>query len=95
MSFAAPVDHVLFPVDDVKVTVKLKKKPGTGGLFVNGRWLAGNKKTYTTTFKGLYPHNISVKKPRGRVRYTVTVRSGQDASYKGYSPSISKRMKLK
>ena len=80
---------------DVKVTVKLKRKPGTGGLFVNGRWLAGNKKTYTTTFKGVYPHNISVKKPRGRVKYTVNVRSGQNASYKGYSPSVSKKMKLK
>ena len=85
---------------DVKVTVKFKKKPGTAGIWVTGpwgekKWLAGNKKKYTTTFKGLYPHNISVKKPRGRVKTTIKVQTGQSKAYGGYSPVKSKRVKLK
>lgn len=80
---------------NVKVTVTLKKKPGTPGIFVNGRWLPGNKKKYTTTFKIPSPHNMTVKKPRGRVKYTVSVQTGQSKSYKGYSATWRKRMKLK
>lgn len=80
---------------NVKVTVKLKKKPGTAGIWVNGRWLPGNKKKYTTKFKLAYPWNMSAKNPRRRVKYTVTVQSGQSPSYGGYSPAYSKRKKLK
>lgn len=80
---------------NVKVTVKLKKKPGTPGIWVNGRWLPGNKKKYTTKFKIASPHNMSVKKPRGHVKYRVNVCTGQSKSYKGYSPVWTKRMKLK
>ena len=80
---------------NVKVTVQLKKKPGTAGIWVNGRWLPGNKKKYTTTFKIPSPHNMSAKRPRGRVKYTVSVCTGQNKIYKGYSPTWRKRMKLK
>lgn len=80
---------------NVKVTVRLKKKPGTAGIWVNGRWLPGNKKKYTTKFKIAYPYNMSVKKPRGRVKYTVSVQTGQSKAYGGYSPTWKKRMKLK
>ena len=87
--------HMRYYTYNVKVIVKLKKKPGTPGIWVNGRWLPGNKKTYKTKFKIAYPYNISVKNPRGRVKYTVTVRSGQDAGYGGYSPAWQKTKKLK
>jgi len=80
---------------NVKVTVRLKKKPGTAGIWVNGRWLPGNKKKYTTKFKIPYPYNMSAKRPRGRVKYTVSVQTGQNKAYGGYSPTWKKRMKLK
>ena len=80
---------------NVKVTVELKKKPGTGGIWVNGRWLKGNKKKYTTTFKLVHPWNMSVKKPKGNVKYTVSVQTGQAKSYGGYSPTWKKKLKLK
>jgi hypothetical protein len=77
----------------VKVTVRLKKKPGTRGLWVNGRYLKGNKKKYTATFKP--SQNRSAKKPKGRVKYTVRISSGQSASYGGYSPEYRKKRTVK
>ena len=76
----------------IKVTVKLKKKPGTKGLFINGAWVKGNKKPYTKTFTP-YP-NYYAKRPRGHYKYTVTVCSGQNSSWGGYSPAVSKTKKL-
>jgi hypothetical protein len=76
----------------VKVIVKLKKKPGTKGIVVNGRYLKGNKKTYTTTFNP-YP-NYHKKHPRGRSKFKVTLRSYQSKKYGGYSPTYSKTKKL-
>lgn len=80
---------------NVKVTVELKKKPGTPGIFINGRWCPGNKKKYTAKFNIAYPYNMSVKNPRGRVKYTVEVKSGMDPTYGGYSPAWTKTKKLK
>ena len=80
---------------NVKVTVRLKKKPGTKGIYVNGRWLKGNKKKYTTTFKIASPYNMSVKKPRGNIKYTVKVQTGQSKAWGGYSPAWKKTKKLK
>ena len=80
---------------NVKVTVRLKKKPGTKGIYVNDRWLKGNKKKYTTTFRIASPYNISVKRPRGNIKYTVQVQSGQSGSWGGYSPAWKKTMRLK
>ena len=80
---------------NVKVTVRLRKKPGTKGIWVNGRWLKGNKKKYTATFTIPSPHNMSAKKPRGHVKYTVSIRSGQSKSYGGYSPEWKRTMKLR
>ena len=79
---------------NVKVTVKLKSKPGTNGIFVNGRYLKGNKKTYTTTFVPAYG-GYSSKRPKGHVKWTVQLRSGQSKTYGGYSPIYKKTMKLK
>ena len=76
----------------VKVIAKLKKKPGTKGIIVNGRYLKGNKKTYTTTFNP-YP-NYHTRHPRGRAKYTVNLYSYQSKKYGGYSPTYSKTKKL-
>ena len=76
----------------VKVTVKLKKKPGTAGIWINGKFCKGNKKKYTATFTP-YP-NYSAKKPKGR-KWGVVIASYQNKSYGGYSPLIQKKKKLK
>ena len=76
----------------IKVTINMKKKPGTKGLFVNDRWLKGNKKVYTTTFSP-YP-NYYFKHPRGSGKFTVSVRSGQSKNWGGYSPTWSKTKRL-
>lgn len=76
----------------IKVTVKLKKKPGTKGLFINDTWVKGDKTSYTVTFSP-YP-NYYAKKPKGHYKYTVTVCSGQNKSWGGYSPSVSKTKTL-
>lgn len=76
----------------VKVTVKLKRKPGTKGMWINGSWLKGNKKTYVKTFAP-YP-NYYVKHPRGHYRFSVSVCSGQSGVWGGYSPTWSKSPKL-
>lgn len=84
-----------------KVTVKLKKKPGTKGIWVSvnegfghTQFLQGDKKTYTYTFT---PNvNYFGRKPKKcKLNYTVTVRSGQSKSCGGYSPSWSKSRRLK
>lgn len=82
---------------NLKVTVKLKKKPGTNGMWISvagqSKYVAGNKKKYSATFTP-YP-NYFAKKPKGRYKYTVTVRSGQNKDYGGYSPAWSKTKRLK
>lgn len=80
----------------IKVTVKLKKKPGTKGLWIGcagqEKFVKGNSTTYTVTFSP-YP-NYFAKKPKGHYKYTVTVRSGQSKTWGGYSPKYSKSKKL-
>ena len=78
---------------NVKVTVKLKKKPGTTGIWINGRFLPGNKKKYTTTFTP-YP-NYSSKKPKGRVKFKVNISSYQNAGYGGFCPLYTVTKKVK
>lgn len=75
----------------LKVTVKLKKKPGTGGLWINGKFAKGNKKKYTVTLPG---SSYSVKKPKGK-KFTVSVCSYQSSSYGGLSPLYQKKKKIK
>ena len=76
----------------VKITVKLKKKPGTKGIWINGKFCKGNKKKYTATFTPQI--NYSSKKPRGK-KWVVQVASYQSKSYGGYSPLYRKTKKLK
>ena len=84
-----------------KVTVKLKRKPGTNGIWItvnegfgHTKFVPGNKKTYTFIFT---PNvNYFGRKPKKcKLNYTVTVRSGQSSNYGGYSPSWSGKRRLK
>ena len=75
----------------LKVTVKLKKKPGATGLWINGKFVKGNKKKYTVTLPG---SSYSAKKPKGK-KYTVKIRSYKGKSYGGYSPMYTKKKKIK
>ena len=81
----------------VKVIVKLKRKPGTNGMWINfagqSRYVPGNKKKYAATFTP-YP-NYFAKKPKNRYKYTVTVRSAQHADWGGYSPAVTRTKKLR
>ena len=69
------------------VTVKLKKKPGAAGIYINGKLVKGNKKVYKAkvTFDG---------KKKGK-KVTIKVYSYQSTKYKGYSPKASKKVKIK
>lgn len=73
----------------IKVTVKFKKKPGTPGIYLNGVYRKGNKKTYSKTF-GTY---AAYSRPRGK-KFVVTLYSSQNPSYGGYSPLYSKKKKV-
>ena len=77
-----------------KITIKLKKKPGTRGIMVNGRYLKGNKKKYTTTFTP-YPNYYTKRPPKGLKKYKVSVCSVQNKSFGGYSPSKTKKVKIR
>ena len=82
---------------NLKVTVKLKAKPGTNGMWIScggqTKFVAGNKKKYVATFTP-YP-NYFAKKPKGHYRYTATIRSGQSSTWGGFSPSVNVTKKLK
>ena len=71
----------------VTVTVKLKKKPGAAGIYINGKKVKGNKKVYKTklTFDG---------KKKGK-KVTIKVYSYQSATYGGNSPTYIKKVKVK
>lgn len=81
----------------LKVTVKLKQKPGSNGLWISidgqRKYVGGNKKKYTATFTPTI--NYFAKKPRGHYRYDVAIQSGMDPNWGGFSPAITKNRKLK
>lgn len=79
----------------VKITVKLKQKPGTPGIYINGIWKKGNKKKYTVTLPGRFIW-WSKKSPKGRAKVNVTVYSALDPNgYGGHSQLWSKTKKAK
>ena len=82
---------------NLKVTVKLKKKPGTAGIWITcagqSKFVGGNKKKYTAVFTP-YP-NYFARKPRGHYKYTAVVRSGQSVVWGGFSPASTITKKLK
>lgn len=75
----------------VKVTIKLKKKPGASGLWVNGKFVKGNKKKYTVTLPG---SSYSKKKPKGK-KYKLNISSYKSKSYGGLSPLYKTTKKIK
>ncbi len=70
-----------------KITVKLKKKLGIKGLYINGKLVKGNKTTYTATFSE--PGKLKGKK------VTVMVASCNDLKVGAYSATLKKKVKMK
>ena len=77
-----------------KVTVRLKQKPGAKGLWINGKYVKGNKKVYSTVFSP-YPNYYVKKPPRGLKKYSVSICSYQNKSYGGFSRLRTKKVKIK
>ena len=65
----------------LKVTVKLKKKPGAKGICLNSYWLKGNKKVYKKKIGQTF---ASYKKPT-KQKFRVLLFSYQSKKYGGYS----------
>ena len=76
-----------------KVIVKLKKKPGTKGIWVNGKFLKGNKKKYSVKFTP-YPNYFVKKPPKGLKKVTVKIRTYQNKKYYGFSPTYKKKKRI-
>jgi len=72
---------------DFKITVKLKKKPGAKGIFIGSKKVSGNKKKYTTTM------TLSGKQKGKKLKFELC--SYQNGTYKGYSKSVFKKVKVK
>ena len=91
----------------LKVTVKMKKKPGVKDIYINGKKVKGNKKTYSVKFaktntifngkhvvkryKKWWKQDDTYKLPR-KSKYKVLIYSYSNKTYKAYSP-IQKRTK--
>ena len=74
----------------LKIEVKLKKKPGTNGIWINGKRYKGNKKKYTVKL-GTF---TSYSKPKGK-KFKVAIYTYHNGSYGGYSPMYVKTKKIK
>ena len=74
----------------LKIIVKLKKKPGTAGIWINGKKFKGNKKKYVVKLGTM----TSYYKPKGK-KYTVAIYKYHNASWGGYSPMYVKKKKIK
>ena len=70
-----------------KVTVKLKKKPGTTGIIIGDKKIKGNKKTYSATF-------TDSGKLKGK-KIKVGICTYNDAALGAYGPSVTKKVKVK
>ena len=77
-----------------KLTIKLKKKPGAKGIWVDGTFLKGNKKKYTKIITPTYNYYIK-KPPKGLKKVKVSIKTYQSTSYGGYSPAKTKKVKIK
>ena len=82
-----PAYHAKIWQTKYKVTVKLKKKPGTKGIYIGGKKVKGNKKTYTVTF-------TDSGKLKGK-KLKIGVLSYNDNEIGAYSPSVAKSVKIK
>ena len=95
----------------IKVTVKMKKKPGVKGIYINGKKVKGNKKSYSKTFSRVSSLMYGVHKVRhykGKwwkqddyyniprgKKYTAAIYSYSHKTYKAYSPIQKKKTRLK
>lgn len=70
-----------------KVTVKLKKKPGTAGLCIGNKRIKGNKKTYSATF-------TDTGKLKGK-KIKVAICTYNDKATGAYGPAVYKKVKMK
>jgi len=77
-----------------KVTIKLKKKPGAKGIWVDGTFLKGNKKKYTKIITPTYNY-YRKKPPKGLKKVKISIKSYQSKSYGGFSPANTKKVKIK
>ncbi len=70
-----------------KITVKMKKKPGTTGIYVGNIKMKGNKNSYskTVTLSG---------KQKGK-RLKVCIQSYQHTVYGGFSPKYHKKVRVR
>ena len=70
-----------------KVTVKLKKKPGTTGLIIGSKRVKGNKTKYTATFED--PGKLKGKKIK------VSICTYNDSATGAYGKVYTKKVKMK
>lgn len=70
-----------------KVTVKMKKKPGAKGIYIGNVRCKGNKKKYTADF-------TVTGKQKGK-RLKVAVCTYQSPIFMAYSPSYTKKVKVR
>lgn len=75
----------------IRTTVTLKKKPKAKYITINGKTFKAKKKRYTVTTKKLVRYYNS---PRGK-KYTVSVYTFQNKTWKGYSKLYQKKRKIK
>ena len=72
---------------EFKVTLKMKKRPGTTGIYIGSKKMKGNKKLYKTKFL------LSGKQKGKKLKFCV--QSYQHKIYGGYSPTWHKKIKIK
>ena len=70
-----------------RVTVNLKRKPGAAGIYIDGKKLKGNKKTYSAKME-------TSGKMKGK-KLKVKVYSYQSNQYHGYSQKVSKKVTVR
>ncbi|MBQ3281379.1 MAG: hypothetical protein IJH41_03120 [Eubacterium sp.] len=70
-----------------KITVTLKKKPGTAGIYIGTHRIKGNKKKYSTDF------NLEGKYKGKKVKFSFN--SYQSSKYTSNSPYTRKKIKIK
>ena len=71
----------------VRITVKMKKKPGIAGVYIGEKKVKGNKKTYAANF------TLSGKKKGKKIK--VSVYSYMSGTYGGLSGKVLKKVKVK
>ena len=87
-----PLGHYTYYTFKLRTTVTFKKKPkGAKYVMINGKKFKAKKKRYTVTTKKLVRYYNS---PRGK-KYTVSVCTYRNKTWKGYSKLYQKKRKVK